>query len=931
MKKRLKILTFLFLSFILISSLAFVSAGFFSNLFNKNKITGKVVAICTDTDGGQNYSKKGSVIFNGENVFEDYCFNDVFSTDIELMEGICYEGAWGKLYYQCPNGCKDGACTENEPACVDSDGGYNIYVKGELKWKSDSGEILINKDYCSGVLITEYGCKEGKSYSEVYTCPYGCYNGACTEDNSSTGDLTPRIMYWYGKVNQHIDINTGRWMTDPNGVSGANIDKLTYCKKWYPNTVSIKEYKMETINTWRDKGNTGGPYTSTKQSYECVQEITSKCAETDGGINYYVKGNVLDIVHNANYWDSCIVPNNPDNVLGGGWTPVSQGDYVVEYYCGENNYQYTAYKCSDGCSDGACILTPSNATPYYPAPFIVNGIADVAIIYGTQSITSALEIVQAGNIQDDLQSRTPTIALGDMLIGDSKLDSVRDKSWIVVGTPCSNSAIWTSLRLNDCSYVAPKLGINPGQFAFHMTTGTNGNPVLLVIGYTPEDVVNAVRYLISNPVATFIGSTYVSPVVQSVSSCTDTDGGINYNKKGMLDIAGLLTATIDETQTITLNGKSVSIEYISADNVKFKVNDEITNTLTKGDFYLLKDGSYIIIKDIMFSSKDSVVSSAIFSIQPGSAASQFTDSCLNPAILTEFYCGENGEPQNLTRDCGMENKICSEGACVQETTSDCAETDGGINYYIKGNVAGRCYCTEEEEGVCTSDFCYENKTIWEDYCAGTSDNSVIEYYCDGGVQNVIRYPCPNGCKDGACIKPVGKSCLVDATNCNLEWKIPVCGLTVPSADGLSELCEIPGIATGSISADFKFNQPYSCANVSLCPNGCYNGVCVVGCVVNADCPEGERCASGICLQKVQTTQNCDSGCVLNNKCYPFGYRRSGTYCSENSQFTNQIQNDGVCENNFECRSNLCVDSQCINQGIMRRFLNWFKSFGRRNK
>ena len=41
-------------------------------------------------------------------------------------------------------------------------------------------------------------------------------------------DLTPRINYWWGKVNQHMDIKSGMWMTDPDGVSGANIDMLTY-------------------------------------------------------------------------------------------------------------------------------------------------------------------------------------------------------------------------------------------------------------------------------------------------------------------------------------------------------------------------------------------------------------------------------------------------------------------------------------------------------------------------------------------------------------------------------------------------------------------------------------------------------------------------------------------------------------------------------
>ncbi|MFA5830106.1 MAG: hypothetical protein WC843_06500 [Candidatus Gracilibacteria bacterium] len=80
----------------------------------------------------------------------------------------------------------------------------------------------------------------------------------------------PRIMYWWGKVNQHTDAN-GNWLTDSDGVSGADLDKLTYCKKFYQNTFGVEDYILETTDTWRDRGNVGGPYTSTKISTKCLQ------------------------------------------------------------------------------------------------------------------------------------------------------------------------------------------------------------------------------------------------------------------------------------------------------------------------------------------------------------------------------------------------------------------------------------------------------------------------------------------------------------------------------------------------------------------------------------------------------------------------------------------------------------------------------------
>lgn len=81
------------------------------------------------------------------------------------------------------------------------------------------------------------------------------------------GDTTPRIAYWYGKVNQHVE--NGLWKTDPDGSSGANIDKLTYCRKWYPRTLSVVPYQRETITDWKAAGNRGS-YPNQAMSYRCV-------------------------------------------------------------------------------------------------------------------------------------------------------------------------------------------------------------------------------------------------------------------------------------------------------------------------------------------------------------------------------------------------------------------------------------------------------------------------------------------------------------------------------------------------------------------------------------------------------------------------------------------------------------------------------------
>jgi hypothetical protein len=61
-----------------------------------------------------------------------------------------------------------------------------------------------------------------------------------------------------------------------------------------------------------------------------------------------------------------------------------------------------------------------------------------------------------------------------------------------------------------------------------------------------------------------------------------------------------------EGESKTMAGKTVSIEYIENNAVKFNVDGEITDTLTSTDqVFELEDGSYIVANDIMFASKES--------------------------------------------------------------------------------------------------------------------------------------------------------------------------------------------------------------------------------------------------------------------------------------------------------------------------------------
>ncbi|GEM_PF-3843402 len=70
--------------------------------------------------------------------------------------------------------------------------------------------------------------------------------------------------------------------------------------------------------------------------------------------------------------------------------------------------------------------------------------------------------------------------------------------------------------------------------------------------------------------------------------------------------------------------------------------------------------------------------------------------------------------------------------------------------------------------------------------------------------------------------------------------------------------------------------------------------------------------------------SCKDGCFSNDKCYPLGFRDENTYCSDQGSFKGQQEADLKCNNNFECKSNLCINSQCVSSDVWQKLLNWFK-------
>jgi hypothetical protein len=266
------------------------------------------------------------------------------------------------------------------------------------------------------------------------------------------------------------------------------------------------------------------------------------------------------------------------------------------------------------------------AAANYPAPFVSGGVANVAVVYGTGAGVSSLDMVQAGNIQDSLgeyvsggsvvveggesfalEKNSDKFNMGDHFtdlyttlndgkmpefLADGTYDSGnvdQDYTQTITLTSTKDLGLFAD---SDYNNKEPTLGfhfVNDDPILdYQIKFGTTGVPF--------EDLADTDMPL--------MGSSYY---VLSVSSANDSITLLDSAEKVVLS----------EGDTVTVGEKSVSLEYIDQDYVKFNVDGEITKKLTDHGYMKLNDGSYIVANEIMWASKESGVSKVEFSVGKG--------------------------------------------------------------------------------------------------------------------------------------------------------------------------------------------------------------------------------------------------------------------------------------------------------------------------
>ena len=131
-------------------------------------------------------------------------------------------------------------------------------------------------------------------------------------------------------------------------------------------------------------------------------------------------------------------------------------------------------------------------------------------------------------------------------------------------------------------------------------------------------------------------------------------------------------------------------------------------------------------------------------------------------------------------------------------------------------------------------------------------------------------------------------------------------------------------------SDYKTGVFLVSGGIIDCPEKC---ICsadgTMDCPIDEECPTGTMlCPDGKCRKECKPTEECKFGCLYGESCLPIGTRVDGNFCGINRNLNKQLSSDESCENNFECSSNLCIDSQCVSQGLFQKIIEWFsKLFG----
>lgn len=271
----------------------------------------------------------------------------------------------------------------------------------------------------------------------------------------------------------------------------------------------------------------------------------------------------------------------------------------------------------------------------------------------------------------------------------------------------------------------------------------------------------------------------------------------------------------------------------------------------------------------------------------------------------------------------------------------CNDSDDGENFYVTGT--GYWEGGYNLGGVGFGDYC--------------ENNILIEHYCNDKQYYITRYRCIAGCQEGKCLSITEepeteihtssmtcpeKQCKDITTQCSNKDEITVkeCQVYISKQNKCESITISESEIKEGICSEPKTGICQGCqysAN-SCIPYGTRIRVTGIGYYCDFDkslkeqkenkltCQNSYECTSNNC--KNICTPICEGCLDERNLCIPIATRTETQFCDIDTKIKDLKIEKSLCQNNYECVTNLCVDGTCIEKGFFQKIMSWFgKLFG----
>ena len=220
------------------------------------------------------------------------------------------------------------------------------------------------------------------------------------------------------------------------------------------------------------------------------------------------------------------------------------------------------------------------AAANYPQPFVVGGTANVAIVYGTGTGVSSLDIIQAGNIQTNLQSSLGTTSSGTSTSVEGEAVSLNSGSTKIWLNTSLNTAL-TTLTKSDLPTVL-------GQYTFSgnvdskltstITVGSDDKVAFAKQPSTSDDPVIGIAMSTNSSLPLYTASITMPAIAFNhtdsegesitlfgrefvVSTATDADSLVLFSSAE--EVALSIGGSNPTSQTVTVDGTTYTVELVT--------------------------------------------------------------------------------------------------------------------------------------------------------------------------------------------------------------------------------------------------------------------------------------------------------------------------------------------------------------------------------